>query len=107
MKEPKWKFSETKTKRIIVINIDAKHREIDALDTEASNPFTLDVSDTNLLQEIEMGQNYMATFRVLKAKMTPEDEKGMLKVSDPKIMKIIKENGGELFKFELISVEEA
>jgi hypothetical protein len=107
MKEPKWEFFESKTKRINVIDIDPKLREIDALDMETSVPFVLDVPDSSLLKEIEKGENYMATFRVFKAKMTPGDEKGMSEVSDPETMKIIKEKGGKLFKFELISVEEA
>lgn len=107
MKEPNWKFLETKTIRINIIEIDSKLGQIDALDMEASVPFILDVPNRNLLKEIEKGENYMATFRVFKAKMTPENEKAMSKVSDIEAMKLIKENGGNLFKFELISVEEA
>ena len=107
MKEPDWKLFETKTKRINVIDIYTQLREIDALDLESSRPFTLDVPSSNLLQEIEKGENYMATFRVFKAKMTPQDEKGMSKATDPETMKLIKENGGCLFKFELVSLEEA
>jgi hypothetical protein len=107
MKEPNWKFFETKTKRINIIEIDPKRSEIDALDLEASVPFILNVPDSKLLQEIEKGENYMVTFRVFKAKMTREYEKAMYKVSDSAAMKLIKENGGDLFKFELVSVEEA
>ena len=107
MKEPKWEFVEIKTKRINVIDIDIKLPEIVALDMETSVPLVLDVSNSSLLQEIEKGENYMATFRVLKAKMTPEDAKSMSKASDLETMKVIKEKGGDLFKFELVSVEEA
>jgi hypothetical protein len=107
MKEPNWKFFETKTIRVNIIDIDPKLREIDALDMESFVPFILDVPNSNLLQEIEKGENYMATFRVFKAKMTPEDEKDMSEVKDAEAMKLIKEKGGELFKFELVSVEEA
>ena len=107
MNEPDWKFFETKTKRVNIVDIDLKHHEIDVLDMEAHLPFILEVPNSNLLKEIEKGENYMATFRVFKAKMTPEDEKAMSKASDATAMKLIKENGGALFKFELVSVEEA
>ncbi len=107
MKEPKWEFYEFKTKRINVIDIDLKLREIDALDMETMVPFVLDVPNSSLLEEMEKGENYVATFRVFKAKMSPEEEKSMAKVSDKETIKIIKEKGGDLFKFELSSVEEA
>jgi len=107
MKEPNWKLLETKTKRVNIIDIDLKLREIDALDMESSIPFVLDVPNSKLLQEIEKGENYMATFRVFKAKMTHEEEKAMSKASDLKAIKLIKEKGGELFKYELVSLEEA
>jgi hypothetical protein len=107
MKEPNWKYSETKTKRINVLDIDFEHHEVDALDMEAFLPFTLDVVDDVLLEEIEKGQNYNATFKVFTAKMRPEDEKGMADVTEPEIMEKIKALGGDLFKFELVSVEEA
>ena len=107
MKEPNWKFFETKTRRINVIDIDPKLREISALDLESSVPFVLDVPDSKLFRELEKGENYMATFKVFKAKMTHEEEKDMSKVSDSKAMKLIKEKSGALFKYELVSVEEA
>jgi len=107
MKEPNWEFFATKTARINVIDVDPKRREIDALDMESLNPFVLNVPDSDLLQEIEKGENYMATFRVFKAKMTPKEEKEMSEATDPEAIKLIKEKGGELFKFELVSVEEA
>jgi hypothetical protein len=104
IKEPNWKYLETKTTLINVIDIDTKHHEVDALDMEKFLPFCLDVVDDVLFDEIEKGHNYRARIRVFKAMASPEEKEEM----DKELPQEIKEMGGisELFKFELISVDE-
>jgi hypothetical protein len=101
-----WKYLLTESGLIRVIDKDSKSNEIEAIDMAISCPFFLNVANDALFEQIKVGQNYQATFKVFNAKMKPTDLKELAEVTDAKTAEELKQKGGGNFwKVELVSVK--
>jgi len=112
IKEPEWKFEKTKTKIVQILDINEEKRELDVFDLEALMPFVIDVPSNLLIDEIQKGQTYRATFKVFVANLTPDIEKlwekeSKASVAMRKSIETMKQSGayGKLYKFELVSLK--
>ena len=112
IKQPNWKYRDTVTKIIKVEDKDEDKREVDAIDLEMFMPFILDVPENISMEDIQVGENYRATFKVYTAELTPEIDKLWSKMEKKEhalregIQHIKKFSGRQpLYKFELIKAE--
>ncbi len=107
MSSPDWKYVETAQKRIRIIAVNLKDRHIDAVDMETGHPFCLDADAAIDVRKIKKAKIYKAAIKVFNAQLSPELEQELseMAISDTKLrhsLKVIKENGSILQKYELI-----
>ncbi len=110
MSGPEWKFTETMKTRIRVIKVNQSERHLDAQDIDQKLPFTLDTDPTLDLTKIKKAKIYHATIKVYTASLAGDFERQLneLAMSDNRLhrnLQVIKQTGGVLKKFELITIK--
>jgi hypothetical protein len=110
MVNPDWKLAETAKKRIRIIKVNRRERHLDATDMEASVPICLDAEENVHLERLKQAKIYQATVKTYEAPLTPalERELNEIALGDSHLrhsLRVIKESGSILRKFELSSVK--
>ncbi len=108
MLKPDWKYIETVQKKIRVIKVNMREREVDATDLENGMIFCLDASEKIDLEKIKKAKIYQVTVKVFKAEFTSEFERQWIETAkgDTELLKgleIMKSTGSNPTKYELIS----
>lgn len=109
MLKPDWKYIETTQKKIRVIKVNLRERDIDVTDLENGMIFCIDVNEKIDLEQIKRAKIYKATVKKFEADFTPEFEKQWIETAkgDAEVLKgleVMKANGAKPTKYELISL---
>jgi hypothetical protein len=109
MLKPDWKYIGTIKKKIKVLKVNVKEREIDALDLDTVLPFCIDANEKTDLAKIKEAKIYQATVKVFKAEFTPEFERQWVETAKGDIdvlkgLQIMKASGSTPKKYELVSL---
>jgi hypothetical protein len=110
MMEPDWKYVETVQKRIRILKVNAKDREVDALDLDMGCPLSFNAEKQIDLDRIKRAKIYQATVKVFKAEFSLELERQMTEsaLGNPEQLKNIaamKASGSKPTRFDLIELK--
>jgi hypothetical protein len=110
MSGPEWKFTETMQTRIRVNKVNNRERHLEAQDIDQNLPFTLDADPDLDLGKIKKAKIYHATIKVYTAELAGDFERHLneLAMTDARLrrsLKIIRQTGSVLKKFELIAIK--
>jgi hypothetical protein len=109
MFNPDWKYVETVQKRIRVLKVNFKDRQVDAYDLDAEYPLVLSANEQVDLDKIKRAKIYQATIKAFEAELTPELERQMVETAlgSPERLRAVKDmkaSGYKPKKFELIAL---
>lgn len=106
-----WKFEDVWTRPILVIRKDEEASELDIVDMSNGLPCSIEVPEEFPMEELDLGETYIARIEVYIARLTDEIEKGYLKLAEKnksfrEMLELAKRIGayGHLFKFRLVDV---
>lgn len=110
MLDPEWKYIDTVQKRIRIIKIDFKERQLDAIDIDERCPLVLSVNEQVDLGKVKRAKIYQAIIKAFEAELTPELEGQMLEAAlgDPNRVRAIeamKKAGYKPTKYELTALK--
>ncbi len=105
-----WKYVDTIQKRIRIIKIDFKERQINAVDIDERCPLLLSANPQIDLAKVKRAKIYQATIKAYETELTPELESQMVEAAmgDPNrvsAIKAMKAAGYKPTKYELIDLK--
>ncbi len=110
MMSPDWKYVETVQKRVRILKVDNRKREVDVFDLDLGCPLSFNAEQQVDLEKVKRAKMYQATVKIYKSEFTEELERQMIEsaLGNPEQLKRIqamRAAGSKPTRFDLIELK--